>query len=46
MCGRAIGNDRAQITETFDGLLSCFDSSDCLLIFKKFRVLYGKGFFA
>lgn len=45
LCGRSIGNGRA-VTEVFDGSPSCFDSSDCLLIFKKFRALYGKGFFA
>jgi hypothetical protein len=45
MCGREI-DSTASVAELLDGSQSFFDSKDCLLIFKKLRVLYGKGFFA
>ena len=44
MCGRTI--DSMPVTELLDGAPSFFDSEDCRLIFKKFRALYGEGFFA
>ena len=45
MCGRMIDSS-ASVTELLDGAPSFFDSEECRLIFKKFRALYGEGFFA
>ena len=44
MCGRAIKADQI-LKRKFDGRDCTFDSDDCILIFKKFRSLYGKSFF-
>jgi hypothetical protein len=44
MCGRVIAADKT-LTRKFDGRDCLFDSKDCILIFKKFRSLYGKTFF-
>jgi hypothetical protein len=46
MCGKPIATTaKPLIVEQVDGLEYAFDSSDCALIFKKFRSLYGDGFF-
>jgi hypothetical protein len=44
-CGAMIPNGSPSISRIFDGFTYCFDSRDCLLIFKKLRVLYGINFF-
>ena len=47
MCGKPIVTTTAKplIIEQVDGLDYAFDSGDCALIFKKFRSVYGEGFF-
>jgi len=46
MCGKAmIDKDQGRrIVEVIDGTLYNFDSKDCVLIFKKFRNVYGISF--
>jgi len=44
-CGSTISKESISISKTFDGATYHFDSDDCLLIFKKLRVIYGKKFF-
>jgi len=46
MCGKAIiGKDQGRrIAEVIDGTLYNFDSNDCVLMFKKFRNVYGISF--
>ena len=43
MCGKAIidKDQERRIVEVVDGTLYNFDSSDCFLMFKKFRNVYG-----
>lgn len=45
MCGKVIAS-KPHIVEQVDGLDYAFDSGDCALIFKKFRSVYGEGFFS
>jgi hypothetical protein len=46
MCGEAIidKDQERKIVEVIDGTLYNFDSSDCVLMFKKFRNVYGISF--
>jgi hypothetical protein len=43
MCGKAIiyKDQERRIIEVIDGTLYNFDSDDCVLMFKKFRSVYG-----
>lgn len=43
MCGKAAGS--SPIVEKLDGEDYAFDSESCALLFKRFRSVYGKGFF-
>lgn len=44
MCGKIVKADK-MLRRKFDGRDCTFDSKDCILIFKKFRSVYGKAFF-
>lgn len=45
MCGKKINEQKKQILiEKIDDANYFFDSPDCVLIFKKFRSLYGNNF--
>jgi hypothetical protein len=43
MCGKKIF-ELKKLVEKIDDTNYVFDSNDCILIFKKFRSLYGKNF--
>jgi hypothetical protein len=46
MCGKAIidKDQERRIVEVIDGMVYNFDSNDCVLMFKKFRNVYGISF--
>jgi hypothetical protein len=46
MCGKAIqtDNEARGIVEDIDNKLFNFDSNECVLMFKKFRNVYGVSF--
>ncbi|HJU14259.1 MAG TPA: hypothetical protein VJ792_07375 [Candidatus Nitrosotalea sp.] len=44
MCGKAISHQKQALTEEIDGDSYTFDSTDCVLFFKKFKSLYGSSF--
>jgi hypothetical protein len=46
MCGKALidKDQERSIVEVIDGTLYNFDSNDCVLMFKKFRNVYGISF--
>ena len=46
MCGKAIidKNPERRIVEVIDGKVYNFDSNDCVMVFKKFRNVYGISF--
>lgn len=44
MCGKTILQKTRVLIEVIDGDRYIFDSSDCVLFFKKFKSLYGSGF--
>jgi hypothetical protein len=46
MCGKAIidKDQERRIVEVIDGTVYNFDSNDCVLMFKKFRNVYGISF--
>jgi|GEM_PF-2095140 hypothetical protein len=48
VCGRAIINDQRKDihVEIIDGTSYTFDSNDCVLMFNKFRSLYGPDLFS
>ena len=43
MCGKKI-LEKTKLLEKIDEVIYTFDNADCVLIFKKFRSLYGKSF--
>lgn len=47
VCGRAIINDQRKDihVEIIDGTSYTFDSNDCVLMYNKFRSLYGPDLF-
>jgi hypothetical protein len=48
LCGKTITgkeNDKETIMEIIDDKRYTFDTNDCVLMFKKFRGVYGNDFF-
>ncbi len=45
VCGKAIINEqRKEKAEIINGTSYTFDSNECVLMFKKFRAVYGSDF--
>lgn len=45
LCGKKPGvHAQRTITENIDGVNYTFDSNDCMLMFKKFKSVYGFSF--
>ncbi len=45
VCGKAIINEqRKEKAEIINGTTYTFDSNECVLMFKKFRAVYGSDF--
>jgi len=49
LCGKTIvseeRSDKVKVVEMIDGRSYTFDSNHCMLLFKKFRAVYGSNLF-